>query len=153
MDLQDNTFTLPGSQAIAKAFPKWPNLKHLNIGDCLLGAKGGQAVIRGLTSSNHKLERVAIFFNEINAAGAKLVPEMLVGKEDLKSIELNGNTFDGEGSEVEAIKKQLERLGKEDCLDELDEMEDEEEDEDEEEPEEEESQEVDDLAKKLEGTL
>ncbi|KAJ3315859.1 hypothetical protein HDV04_000066 [Boothiomyces sp. JEL0838] len=151
LDLQDNTFTLPGSQAIAKAFPKWPNLKHLNLGDCLLGAKGGLAVIKALTDSNHKLERIALFFNEINAKGAKLVPEMLVGKEHLKSIELNGNTFDGEGSEVEAIKKQLERLGKEDCLDELDEMEEEEEEEEEgEEPAEEESQEVDDLAKQLE---
>lgn len=41
LDLQDNTFTEIGSSAIAGAFHFWPALKHLNLGDCLLGSKGG----------------------------------------------------------------------------------------------------------------
>lgn len=41
LDLQDNTFTESGSAAMAKALPSWKQLKQLNLGDCLLGPKGG----------------------------------------------------------------------------------------------------------------
>lgn len=41
LDLQDNTFTQIGSAALADAFKSWPNLLTLNVGDCLLGPKGG----------------------------------------------------------------------------------------------------------------
>ncbi|KAI8901255.1 hypothetical protein BC833DRAFT_578554 [Globomyces pollinis-pini] len=146
LDLQDNTFTEEGSVSLAASLPKWPNLKHLNLGDCLLGPKGGMAVIKGLTNSNTKLERIALFFNEINVLGAKLVPAMLKDKTELKSIELNGNNFEAECDEVDEIKLALEELGKSDALDELDEMEvesDVEEDEDEE---------VDELADALSKT-
>ncbi|KAJ3000334.1 hypothetical protein HDV02_006141 [Globomyces sp. JEL0801] len=117
LDLQDNTFT-----------------------------EEGMAVIKGLTNSNTKLERIALFFNEINVLGAKLVPAMLKDKTELKSIELNGNNFEAECDEVDEIKLALEELGKSDALDELDEMEvesDVEEDEDEE---------VDELADALSKT-
>ena len=76
------------------------------------------------------MERVALFFNEINLKGAVLVPDMLANKSALKSIELNGNSFDAESDAVEAIRSALDRLGKPDALDELDEMEEDEEDED-----------------------
>ncbi|KAJ3303856.1 hypothetical protein HDV03_003425 [Kappamyces sp. JEL0829] len=152
LDLQDNTFTEQGSKALALALPAWPNLKHLNIGDCLLGAKGGIHVIEALTLGNTNLERIALFFNEINAKGAALVPGMLANKNALTSIELNGNVFDADSEAVQAIRDVLNRLGKEDALDELDEMEEEDEEEEEEEDEkdnESQDEEVDDLAAQL----
>ena len=41
LDLQDNTFTAVGSKALAEVLPKWPHMKTLNVGDCLLSAKVG----------------------------------------------------------------------------------------------------------------
>jgi Ran GTPase-activating protein 1 len=154
LDLQDNTFTEPGSKALAEALPLWPELKVLNLGDCLLSANGGVHVIKALTAGNTKLERIALFFNEINEKGAKLVPEMLKNKESLKSIELNGNNFEGEGSVAQAIRDTLRSMEKEDCLDELDEMElesdeDDEEDEEYEEKPEKPSVSMDDLADRM----
>lgn len=123
MDLQDNTFTLLGSEALAKALPLWLELKELNLGDCLLGAKGGFvhliigiSVIKALTSGNLKLQRIALFFNEISEKGALLVPEMLANKISLTSIELNGNVFDAECEAVDKIRQVLDRLGKESAL-------------------------------------
>jgi Ran GTPase-activating protein 1 len=53
IDLQDNTFTLVGSfkvnlgsKAMADALPSWPELRVLNIGDCLLGKEGGIDILR-----------------------------------------------------------------------------------------------------------
>jgi Ran GTPase-activating protein 1 len=123
LDLQDNTFTEPGSKALAEALPLWPELRVLNLGDCLLSGPGGVHVINALTNSNSKLERIALFFNEINTQGAQLIPLMLKNKVALKSIELNGNNFEGDGSVAQAIRDTLRSMSKEDCLDELDEME------------------------------
>lgn len=113
-----------------------------------------------MTNSNEKLERIGLFFNEIDQKGAALVPEMLANKKELTSIELNGNTFDAESDLVKNIKSALLRLGKPDALvlfaliqDELDEMEEPEE-EDEEESEEEtapDGSNVDDLAEQMGG--
>ena len=138
-----------GSKALADALPNWPNLKSLNLGDCLLSGPGGILVIKALIPGNTKLERIALFFNEINEKGAKFVPDMLQNKTELKSIELNGNNFEGDGSVAQAIRDTLRSLNKEDCLDELDEMElesDEEEEEEDENIEEKPSVSVDDLA-------
>ena len=69
-----------------------------------------------MTNRNDRLERIGLFFNEIDHKGAALVPEMLVNKKDLTSLELNGNTFDAESDLVKNIKSALERLGKPDAL-------------------------------------
>lgn len=115
----------------------------------------GVSVIKGLTPGNKKLERIALFFNEINIKGAVLVPDMLANKTALKSIELNGNIFDADSDAVDAIRSALDRLEKPDALDELDEMEEEEEDEEEDDDEEEEAVteilDEDDLAAKMAG--
>ena len=102
------------------------------------------------------MERIALFFNEINIKGAHLVPDMLANKTALTSIELNGNTFDAESDAVEAIRSALERLGKGDALDELDEMEEEDDEEDEDDDDDEgeqgaDGEGVDDLANQLAG--
>ncbi|KAJ3035321.1 hypothetical protein HK097_004240, partial [Rhizophlyctis rosea] len=99
LDLQDNTFTEPGSKAIAAALPNWPNLQHLNVGDCLLSARGSIEIIKALTSGHESLQRINLAFGEIDPLGAKLIPEMLRNKERLEILELNGNAFDPEGEE------------------------------------------------------
>lgn len=81
------------------------------------------AVIKSLTENCSKIQRIALFFNEISEDGAKLVPEMVKQKFYLESMELNGNNFEGDGLVAQAIKDMLRSIGKEECLDELDEME------------------------------
>jgi Ran GTPase-activating protein 1 len=121
---------------LAEAFEHWPNLQYLNIGDCLLGGTGGIHVVKSLTKCCPDIKRIALFFNEINENGAKLIPAMIQHKKHLESLELNGNNFEGDGPVAQAIRDMLRSMGKDDVLDELDEMEidsDAEEEEDEEE--------------------
>ncbi|KAI8821679.1 uncharacterized protein EV422DRAFT_427949 [Fimicolochytrium jonesii] len=136
LDLQDNTFTEGGSDAIAKVLPTWTNLKVLHIGDCLLGEKGAKKVLRALTPGHSALEKLHLAFNEIDPEGAGLIPTLLSNKKNLTLLELNGNAFDPEGDAVRDIKRALLELGQEGALDELDEMEWDEEEEEEEEEEE-----------------
>ena len=92
--------------------------------------KQGQAVITNLSRSCQNLEKLLLFFNEIDKTGAGLVPEMLSNKFNLQALELNGNTFEGEGPQAQAIRDKLRSMNKLDVLDELDEMESEEEESD-----------------------
>ncbi|KAJ3336448.1 Ran GTPase-activating protein 1 [Kappamyces sp. JEL0680] len=158
-----NRMESPGATHLAKALalykdsllhiqaPKEVGPDGLTIGG-LFRLTAGIHVIKALTLGNTNLERIALFFNEINAKGAELVPGMLANKNALTSIELNGNVFDADSEAVQAIRDVLNRLGKEDALDELDEMEEEDEEEEEEEDEkdnESQDEEVDDLAAQL----
>lgn len=151
LDLQDNTFTEPGSLALANVCANWPILRTLHVGDCLLSAKGGVHVIKALTSEHTKLENLHLGFNEINESGAMLVGPMLRNKSNLTRLELNGNVFLAESPSVDIIRQALENHGHPDALDELDEMEseDEEEESDEEHEQENDSQ-VDELAGAIE---
>ncbi|KAI8812128.1 hypothetical protein BJ742DRAFT_668096, partial [Cladochytrium replicatum] len=139
LDMQDNTFTEPGSFALAETLPIWKELRVLNVNECLLKAPGARAVLEALKRLEN-IEQLLITFNEIDILGAKLIPSVLKNKKKLQRIELNGNCFDPDGNEVEAIRDTLRELGVLDGLDELDEMEfdqDEDEDEDKDELEEE----------------
>ena len=106
--------------------------KTLEYWGLLIGSKGrflkviGQAIIKKLVGSCSKIEKLLLFFNEIDKIGAAMVPEMLNGKTLLTSLELNGNIFDGDGEVAESIREKLSSMGKSDVLDELDEMESEE---------------------------
>ncbi|KAJ1775282.1 Ran GAP Rna1 [Coemansia sp. RSA 2523] len=106
LDLQDNTFTASGSQALAVALAKWETLEALNIGDCLLGAEGGRLVIQAL-KNRHTLKTVNLQYNEIENDGAVALSESLRTLKVLESLELNGNRFDAEGDAVELIKAAL----------------------------------------------
>lgn len=150
LDLQDNTFTESGSLALSTALVNWPLMQNLHVGDCLLSAKGGVAVIKALTSGHEELINLHLGFNEINEDGAKLIPSMLKNKKKLLKIELNGNCFDADCDAVEKIQEILSENGHPEALDELDEMEIESEDQDEDEKEvEKEDSEVDKLAENL----
>ncbi|KAJ3052338.1 hypothetical protein HK097_006489 [Rhizophlyctis rosea] len=123
LDLQDNTFTESGANAIEATLSNWRYLEHLNVADCLLSARGGINIIKALTPGHEGLQRINLAFGQIDPLGAKFIPEMLRNKGKLESLELNGNMFDPEGEEVERIRGVLrEVLKKKDVLDELDEM-------------------------------
>jgi Ran GTPase-activating protein 1 len=129
LDLEDNTLDEEGGCALAESLKSWPQLKVLNIGDCYLCKTGGQAVISALTSGFESLEKINLVYNEMGTAEAALIPDMLRNKVNLKSIQLNGNEFEEDGPEANAIRRVLLDLDKEDALDELDDMQVDEEDE------------------------
>ncbi|KAJ3072759.1 hypothetical protein HDU98_002974 [Podochytrium sp. JEL0797] len=123
LDLQDNTFTKPGSKSLARALPSW-HLRHLNIGDCLLGKSGSKTFMKSLhPPCAPKLETLIFTFNEMDLEGAKLVPGMLANKVKLHTLWLNGNVFDAEEEVVDLIRGVMRGHGHVDGLDELEDME------------------------------
>lgn len=146
-DLQDNTFTIKGAQALAKAVPKWPALKELGVGDDLLGARGSIKVFEALAKgSNKNVEVLRLEYNDITPPGVKaLLQAAKDGLPALRRVELNGNKFEEEDTSVEELSALLEERKDEKGTDDdpenhwglgdLDELEGEDEDEDEEEAE------------------
>lgn len=155
LDLQDNTFTAKGSRSLADAVSKWPQLKELGVGDCLLSARGGVMVAEALQKGeNQSLEVLRLQYNEIAADGLKAFAEAARGKAlpALRRIELNGNKFSEDESEIEELKTLLDErresatgANKDDDeewgVDELDDMEEEDSDEEEEAEDEEDAEE------------
>jgi Ran GTPase-activating protein 1 len=164
LDLQDNTFTAKGSQALAKVLPTWDKLTHLNLGDCLLSRRGGLAVSESLKlGKNKKLEWINLQYNEIQSDGISVLALAIEEHLDqLTGLELNGNRVEADDSSIQNVISALTKWEHEDALDELDDMEEidseeeEEEEEEEEKEEAEEDQEVEaeanELAEKLGST-
>jgi Ran GTPase-activating protein 1 len=123
LDLQDNTFTNVGSLACARYLVGWPGLRVLNIGECLLGKEGSLAVLQALTGSHGGLEELMLSYNEMDLNGVKLIPGVLKGKVGLVKLELNGNAFEADAGEVDAVRNALREMGRVDALDELNDME------------------------------
>ncbi|ORY28467.1 Ran GTPase activator [Naematelia encephala] len=143
LDLQDNTATKTGTRSIVKHLPQWPELRSLNLSDCLIGSAGGIALATALSAgSNPKLETLKLQYGEFDKRTVEILATAISQHlPSLTCIELNGNRFTEDDECVEELKKALELHGNEDALDELDDMEEPEEDEEEEEEEEEEEKE------------
>jgi Ran GTPase-activating protein 1 len=143
LDLQDNTFTAMGSNALSSVLGKWTQLRELGVGDCLLSGRGGIALATALEKGqNKKVEVLRLQFNDINAKGlAGLASAASTSLPALRRVELNGNKFDEEDPSIEKLREVLEARKEESGeheddeeywgLDELDELDDEEEDEEE----------------------
>ena len=154
LDMQDNTFTVKGAQALAKAVTSWSNLKELGVSDDLLGARGSIKVFETLaTGKNKKVEILRLAYNDIGPAGGKaLLQAAKDGLPALRRVELNGNKFEEDDESIEALAALLserkDQHGSDDNpedhwgFDELDDLEGEDEDEDEEEEEEAEEDQV-----------
>ncbi|KAJ9614992.1 Ran GAP Rna1 [Cladophialophora chaetospira] len=146
-DLQDNTFTIKGANALARAVKGWSGLRELGVGDDLLGARGSVKVFEALaTGKNQSVEVLRLAYNDITPAGVKaLLQAAKDGLPRLRRIELNGNKFEEDDESVEELgtllSERKDEHGKsqdpEDHwgLDDLDELEGEDEDEDNEEAE------------------
>jgi len=155
LDLQDNTFTLLGAKALAKAAPGWTDIEELGVSDSLLSTKGGMAVAEALSKgANMKLQILRLQYNDINTKALRVFTSAVKNAlPALRKIELNGNKFSEEDQSVMNLKEILEErkerlagnLVMEDDwgLDSLSDLEEEseEEEEDEEEEEEEEAEE------------
>ncbi|KAF2729664.1 RNI-like protein [Polyplosphaeria fusca] len=137
LDLQDNTFTAMGGQALSTVVASWTSLKELGVGDCLLSRRGGIALASALAKGNNpKLEVLRLQFNEINTKGLTGLANAHPKLPALRRVELNGNQFDEEDPALEtlrdALKAKMEAAGIEDeddenwGLDELDDLEEEE---------------------------
>ncbi|KAH7379309.1 hypothetical protein DE146DRAFT_730599 [Phaeosphaeria sp. MPI-PUGE-AT-0046c] len=141
LDLQDNTFTVMGAGALSSVVGKWTQLRELGVGDCLLGGRGGIALASALEKGQNKqVEILRLQFNDINAKGlAGLASAAASSLPALRRVELNGNKFEEEDSNVEKLREVLEARKEESGeheddeeywgLDELDELESEDEDE------------------------
>ncbi|KAJ5116353.1 Ran GTPase-activating protein 1 [Penicillium angulare] len=160
LDLQDNTFTVVGSTALAGVLEGWPSLIELGVGDCLLSARGGVKVAEALAANkNQKLQTLRLQYNEVKADCVKaLAHAAKTALPSLRRVELNGNIFSDEDENITVLKELLEARQEEHGtdddpedtwgVDELDELESEDEDEDEEDEEEEEEEEDERKAEK-----
>ncbi|KAF5876150.1 putative ran gtpase activating protein 1 protein [Botrytis fragariae] len=158
LDLQDNTFTITGSKALAKVVGGWANIQELGVGDSLLGGKGSVIFAEALKKGrNTKLEILRLQFNDI---GVKGLTVFTAAAKDalpkLKKIELNGNKFDEDHDCIVELKELLEerkeKLAGEIIIEDdwgLDELEDLEGESDEESDEEEEEEEQEEQREKL----
>jgi Ran GTPase-activating protein 1 len=164
LDLQDNTFKKVtdddeeilegenGSSALSNALPSWPKLKILNVGDCLLGKKGGK-IIEALSSGFNDLEEINFTYGELVEKDALALSKCIPKLPNIKKIELDGNCFSATGNAVEAIKQALEDCNlDEDVLGELEDM-DYDSDEEDEENEEDADDDVDNIADNLKDNL
>jgi Ran GTPase-activating protein 1 len=150
LDMQDNTFTVVGAAALAEVVPKWTKLKELGVGDDLLGASGSIKVFQALSKGETKeLEILRLQFNDINSKGVESLFQVAKeGTPKLRRVELNGNKFNEDDMNIEALSELLSERkdvnGKNEDpkdfwgLDDLDELEEESSDEDEDEAAEEE---------------
>ena len=109
LDLQDNTFTVLGSRALAEASSEWGEVQELGVGDCLLSARGAVVLAEALAKgTNKKLEILRLQYNEMDVKGLKAFAH--AAKEALpalKRIELNGNVFNEDDPSVEILRETL----------------------------------------------
>lgn len=110
LDLQDNTFVLPGAKVLAKVTPTWESLKELGVSDSLLRTKGavllGEALGQG---KNKNLETLRLQYNEIAPKGvASLVNAAKEALPGLKKIELNGNKLNEDDVGIISLQELLE---------------------------------------------
>ncbi|PSK56834.1 Ran GTPase-activating protein 1 [Elsinoe australis] len=153
LDLQDNTFTRVGSRALAEVIggAAWEGLRELGVGDCLLSARGGVAVMEALAEGKSKeLEVLRLQYNEVDGRALKALAGGLGKVPKLRRVEVNGNKFAEEDESVEKIKAVLEERREEAGededeerwgVDELDDLEEEDSDDEEEDDEEEDEEE------------
>lgn len=112
LDLQDNTLTLAGAQALADVVGGWISLRELGVGDCLLGGRGTVIVAEALGKGGNKhLRTLRAQYNEIDVKGAKalFVAAEKGGLEGLRRVELNGNKFSEDDEGVEGLRTLLEK--------------------------------------------
>ncbi|GEQ71824.1 hypothetical protein JCM33374_g5510 [Metschnikowia sp. JCM 33374] len=135
LDLQDNTLTTRAAITLAESLSVWDSLVELNLNDCLLKPKGSLILADHLANGSvkTKFQTLKLQYNELEAdALERLVHAVSKKLPNLKLLELNGNRFDEESADIEAITAVFEDRGhgELDELDDLEELDSDEEDED-----------------------
>ena len=147
LDMEDNTFTITGSRALAEAVVGWKSIRDLGLGDCYLTARGGVILGEALGKGrNTALQSLRAPYNNWTAKSVKalLAATTTGGLVNLRRLELNGNKFAEEDESVEQLRVLLDKRKEEHeekggeakesewGLDELDELDDDDEDSEEE---------------------
>ncbi|KAI2666899.1 Ran GTPase-activating protein 1 [Labeo rohita] len=149
LNLNDNTFTKRGAIAMAQALKHLRNVQVINFGDCLVRSEGASAIAETLKEGLPILKELNLSFGEITEEAALEVARSVQHKDQLKRLDLNGNSLGEEG--CENLKEVMESMNMGDKLGSLsddegepeeDEDEEEDEDDDDEDVEEEEEEEV-----------
>lgn len=115
LDLQDNTFTAIGAQALAEVVGDWVSLRELGVGDCLLSSRGWKTVVDSLgKGTNRELKIVRAQYDEVDAHGMRKLLEVIqAGKlPALRKVELNGNKFSEVTPGVAGLRKVFEERRK-----------------------------------------
>lgn len=110
LDLQDNTFTVKGSLALADVVWKWTQLQELGVGDCLLGNKGVVQTCAALERGcNGELSILRLQYNEIEERGLEALVRVVEGRQldGLRRVELNGNRFSEDHERVLRLREIL----------------------------------------------
>ncbi|MCJ1427691.1 Ran GTPase-activating protein 1 [Sticta canariensis] len=110
LDLQDNTFTLVGANALTEVVGGWRELTELGVGDCLLGARGTVLLAGALgKGANPALRVLRAQYNDIDSrAVAALLAAAHKGLQALRRLELNGNRFSEDDIGVSELRELLE---------------------------------------------
>jgi len=160
VNLNDNTFGIKGAMSLAQVLESMNSLKTLNLGDALIRNNGALAISTALKRGAASLEEIILYGNEIRIDGALAVVEAVSHRNNLKSLNLDGNQL---GDAVDDVIEKMEFYGKKDKLASFDDNEepdsgdedegdeDEEEDEEEEEEKEEDDEGADSLALEIKG--
>lgn len=150
LDLQDNTFTVPGCRALADSLHNWKNLRVLNISECLLQPKGFAVLLEvWKTIKMDQLELLDLRYNELNEKSFLALVPILKQFPSLQKLEMNGNCVEEDSVGISALRDVLdERLGSVSDMEEPDSEEEESEEGDEEEDEKEE-EDLEDLEKEF----
>ncbi|XP_073692628.1 ran GTPase-activating protein 1a [Garra rufa] len=152
LNLNDNTFTKRGAIAMAQALKHLRNVQVINFGDCLVRSEGASAIAETLKEGLPILKELNLSFGEITEEAALEVARSVQHKDQLKKLDLNGNSLGEEG--CENLKEVMENMNMGDKLGSLsddegepeedeDEEEDDDDDDDDDEDVEEEEEEVD----------
>lgn len=113
LNLNDNTITAKGAESLAEALVfmqklvnanqfhsltqsncnvfLFDSLEEINLGDCLLRTKGAVILGESLHDGHLALERLSLDHNEIGANGGHIIVSAMANKEQLQSLNLNGN--------------------------------------------------------------
>lgn len=67
------------------------SLEEINLGDCLLKTKGAVLIGEALQDEHFALERLSMDQNEIGANGGYAIASAMFNKEQLQSLNINGN--------------------------------------------------------------
>jgi Ran GTPase-activating protein 1 len=126
LDLQDNTFTLIGAQALAEVISGWLRIEALCVGDCLLSARGGVLLGEALMlDKNSRLKTLSLQYNEIDSSGLESIHKAVTAAlPNLGRLEMNGNKFSEDDVLVDELRELFSERGVCDGLDSLSDMED-----------------------------
>lgn len=122
VDMQDNTATLRGARAVAKALPKWPLLSELQLSETLLRPRGGRMIIETLSKGYKRMTKLGFAFCDLGPESLTGLSDVVRGMPALEHVDVNGNFVEEDGPELEALREALRAIGKAEALADTDEM-------------------------------